>query len=112
MFAQAAPNRLQGGVLGRASPSPSPSAGPILYFPLQALVDARHLGHPALPLAVFHPHHLVVGPVQIVGDVRYLLVQAIRGVAHHPPTPAVSTSISPWQCGQATSTRLWPLPLI
>lgn len=70
----------------------SPRVGNLL---VQPLVDSPDLGSPALPLTMLHLHNLVVGPVQIVGQVRYLLVQAIEGVAHYSPTPAVSTSNSP-----------------
>jgi hypothetical protein len=78
---------------------------------IQALVDTPNLSHPTLPLAVLHLHDLVIRPVQMVRNIRYLLVQAIRGVARYPPRPAVSTSNSPWQCGQATSNRVCPLVL-
>jgi hypothetical protein len=46
---------------------------------------------------MLHLHDLIVGPVQMVRNICYLLVQAIRGVAGYSPRPAVSTSNSPWQ---------------
>src|SRR5262249_6518996 len=72
------------------------------------LVDASDLLDPSLPFAVFHPHDLVVGPVQVVGEVRSLFAQPRRGVARPPPRLAVSTSKSPWQCGQVTASRVCP----
>ena len=73
---------------------------------IQALIDTPDLSDPALPLAMLHLHDLIVGPMQMVRNICYLLVQAIRGVAGYSPRPAVSTSNSPWQCGQATSSRV------
>jgi hypothetical protein len=37
--------------------------------------------HPAAALPVFEPHDLLVGPVEVVGDVGYLLEEPLRGVA-------------------------------
>ena len=79
---------------------------------IQPLVDAGQLGHPALPLAVIQLHDLVIRPVKVKRQVRYLLVQPIRGVACYSPRLAVSTSNSPAQCGQATWKRLCPLWLM
>jgi hypothetical protein len=59
---------------------------------VQTVVDARHLFDPALPLGVFHPHDLVVGPVKVICDICYLLEQAIEGVADYPPRGIASVS--------------------
>ena len=79
---------------------------------IQPLVDPRDFGDPPLTLAVVQLHDLVIGPVKVIGQVRYLLVQPIRVVARYSPRLAVSTSNSPAQCGQATSSRLWPFWLM
>ncbi len=75
-------------------------------------MDMRDLGDPPLSLAVVEGHDLVVPPVKVVGKVSYLLVEAIRGVAYSPPRLAISTSNSPWQWGQVTASRVWPLSLM
>ena len=61
-----------------------------------------------LALLVVQLHDLPMGPVEVESQVRYLLVQPVRGVARHSPRPAVSTSNSPSQWGQRTCSRLWP----
>lgn len=33
-----------------------------------------------------------MGPVEVIGDIGYLLVQAIQGVAYDPPNSVRSTS--------------------
>jgi hypothetical protein len=42
---------------------------------VQPPVDARDLFHPAAARAVFEREQLVVRPVEVKGDVRYLLVE-------------------------------------
>jgi hypothetical protein len=37
--------------------------------------------HPAPPIGVFQVHDLLVGPVKVIGDERYLLDQLVEGVA-------------------------------
>src|SRR5690349_6086461 len=90
---------------------PSPSRTPRVRQPL---VDARHLGHPPRSLLVVELHDLLVGPGDVVRQVRHLLVQPVRGVARHSPGPSGvgSTSNSPSQCGHATRSRAWPAVLI
>src|SRR5262249_14063916 len=78
---------------------------------VQRFVGPRDLGDPALALAMIERHHLVVGPVQIARDIRYLLEDPVRGVAHDSPTGLVSTSKSPWQWGHVTASRLCPVSL-
>src|SRR5512138_1057798 len=78
---------------------------------VQRLVGPRDLGDPALALAMIERHHLIVGPVQIARDVRYLLEDPVRGVAHDSPTGLVSTSKWPWQWGHVTPSRLCPVSL-
>lgn len=81
-------------------------------FTIHSLVNIRDLRNPLLPLAMIHTHNLVMGPVEVIGDVGYLLIQAICGVAGYPPRLAASTSNSPSQWGQLTSSRLWPFMLM
>jgi len=45
------------------------------------LVDLGDLLDPNVPLAVFHLEDVVERPVEMIGDVRYLLVQLVQGVA-------------------------------
>jgi len=75
---------------------------------VESLIDRGDLGNPLLPLAVFQPHDLVIGPVEVKGDVGYLLEQPVRGVANYSPAISNSTSNSSSQWGQATARRLWP----
>jgi hypothetical protein len=49
----------------------------------------------SLPLVVLHREDVVQRPVKVIGDVGYLLEQALRGVARYTPRPTVSTSNSP-----------------
>ena len=44
-------------------------------------IDFRDLLDPDLSLPVFHLKDLVRGPVKMVGDVSYLLVEPLQGVA-------------------------------
>lgn len=50
------------------------------------LVDLGDLLDPYLALPVFHVQDLVRGPVEVVCDVSYLLVQLVQGVAYDSPT--------------------------
>src|SRR5256885_1239924 len=72
-------------------------------------IDPHDLGDPSLPLVVLQAQDLVARPMKVVGDIGYLLVQPIRGVAHHSPVRPVSTSNDFSQCGQVTDSRSWPL---
>jgi hypothetical protein len=51
--------------------------GPIV----DALIDGGDLRHPASAVLVLEVHDGVEGPVEMVGDEGYLLVQQIEGVA-------------------------------
>ena len=44
-------------------------------------IDPRNFLDPALPLAVLKVEHLVGRPVKVIGDVGYLLIDLIEGVA-------------------------------
>jgi len=45
--------------------------------PGKTLVDLADLFHPPMPLGVFEVHHVVERPVEVVGDIGYLLIQPI-----------------------------------
>jgi len=49
--------------------------------PLGRAIDLRNLFQPPPPLAVFERHQLFVRPVEVIGDVGYLLIQLREGVA-------------------------------
>ena len=71
----------------------------LVYLP----VDLGDLTNPDLPLPVFHVEDIVDGPMEVVGDVGYLLVDLFQGVAQYPPKPVpISTSNSCLQAGQLT----------
>ena len=48
---------------------------------IKPAIDLRDLLDPALPFGMLKAEHLLRGPVEVVGDVGYLLVQMIEGVA-------------------------------
>ena len=75
---------------------------------IESFVEPGDLAHPALPFPVLHPHDLIVGPVEVVGYVGYLLGEPLRGVAYDSPGPFTSTSNRPSQWGQATSILIVP----
>ena len=51
----------------------------------ELFVDGGHLTAPAPPLPVIQSHQRLVGPVQIIGQKRHLLIEALLGVERHPP---------------------------
>lgn len=59
---------------------------------LQASIDVCNFIDPVLPLDVFEFQNVVERPVEMVGEVGYLLAQTIKGVAYDPPSSARSTS--------------------
>gem|GEM_PF-6886446 len=52
----------------------------------QPAVDLTDLFDPLVPLTMLESENVVERPVEVVGDVRYLLVQSVRGVAGYSPT--------------------------
>src|SRR5688572_26152446 len=48
---------------------------------IQPAVDLGHFLHPRLSLGVFHLFDLRQRPVEVIGQVGYLLLQAVEGVA-------------------------------
>lgn len=56
------------------------------------LVDRRDPLDPERPLAVLQRQHFITRPVEVVGDVGYLLVEPLERVADYPPTGLTSIS--------------------
>jgi len=52
-----------------------------LRFLIQALIDQPDLLHPALPLDMVHPEDVFALPVEVIGEIGYLLMELIEGVA-------------------------------
>lgn len=77
-------------------------------------VDARDLLDVTGALGVGEAEDLRSRPVEVVGDVRDLLVETVGPVRHDSPRrlPARSTSKDVSQFGQVTSARVWPSALI
>ena len=70
-----------------------PATTELLAGLVDFLVDVGNLLDPNLPFFVLHSEHLIERPMKVVTDVRYLLVQAIQGVAYDSPrSPPVSIS--------------------
>src|SRR5437899_7050177 len=78
--------------------------------PVLALVDPLDLPHEALPQGVLEVEDLVERPVEVIGDVRDLAVEAVGRVRHDSPRrpPATSTENSCLHAGQVTAARVWP----
>src|SRR5215207_6565863 len=81
-------------------------------------VDARNLLDPAVAFEVGHLLDLFLRPVEVVGDVSYLLGQPAQGVAGYPsggspPTSSDSSTSKEFShSGQVSFTREWPLELM
>jgi hypothetical protein len=58
----------------------------------QLTVYFRNLPRPQATVTVLHLQDVLERPVEIVGDVSYLLVQLLEGVAYNPPGLPKSTS--------------------
>ncbi len=70
------------------------------------------LFHPALPLAMLEVHDHISSPVEMIRDIGYFLVQAVKRVAYDPPRLERSTSIWFLQSGQETLIVVTPSSLI
>jgi hypothetical protein len=95
------------GARRRSGPSPWPPdhrSPPALH----ACVDPRDLVGPPSALGVLEVEQVVEGPVEVVGDVRDLLVQPVDRVRRYSPRrpPATSTAKSVPQEGQVTAARV------
>lgn len=81
-------------------------------LPVLTGIHAIHLRNPSGTFLVGHRQDFVVIPAQPDGDKRYLLVQAVEGVAYDPPSGGTSSSNSWWQFGQTTRIRCGSTSLI
>jgi hypothetical protein len=75
-------------------------------------IDVGDLFHPLLALVVLQLHDRVERPVEVIGQIGYLLLQAAEGVAYNPPSSARSTSCLVWHAGQVTVMVVLPSSLI
>jgi len=75
-------------------------------------IDVGDLRYPLLAFGVFELQQLIQRPVEVIGQVGYLLVQAIEGVAYNPPNSARSTSCFVWHAGQVTVKVVLPSSLM
>src|SRR5215204_1102336 len=77
-------------------------------------VDARNLLDPPVAFEVRHVLDLFLRPVEVVGDISYLLSQLAQGVAGYPSggsppcSSDSSTSKELSHSGQVIFTREWP----
>ena len=81
-------------------------------LPLCQTVNLVEFLNPAAAFSVLERHELFVGPVEVIGEIGYLLVELSEGVAYDFPRPSGSTSNPFSQCGQTTFSTDAPLPLI
>lgn len=80
------------------------SCSTVLTIPLvEGVVDLGNLRSPSPPFPMFHIQQSFVGPVEMVGNVGYLLVKPVEGVAYNSPGGSGSTSKPCWQLGQLTA---------
>ena len=49
----------------------------LFHLIIESLVDLRDLGDPSLALAVFEREELIVRPVKVICNVRYLLIEPL-----------------------------------
>ena len=75
-------------------------------------VDIGDLLHPLLALVVLQFQDRVERPVEVIGQIGYLLLQAAEGVAYNPPSSARSTSCFVWHAGQVTVMVVLPSSLM
>lgn len=54
---------------------------------------------------MLHLHDLGLGPMKVVGDKGYLLVQLFEGVAYNPPNAGRSISNTCRHCGHVAMIR-------
>lgn len=84
----------------------------ILRLIVESLIDPGDFSHPLLTFQMLHFEYLVVRPVEVVCDVRYLFIEPLYGVAPDPPRLFISMSKSCSQCGHCTRTRSLPYSFI
>jgi len=92
-------------------PQPSSPTG-LLAQLTQLGVDLGDLLHPLAALSVFQFEDLLERPVEVIGDVGYLLVQLLEGVAAYSPRQLSSTSKTWLHSGHVAGTALLPFSLM
>lgn len=83
--------------------------GILFIAPAVNLID---LLHPASSVQVLQLQELGHGPVEVIGEVGYLLMELVEGVAGYPPTSLILTSTSVPQFGQVARATAAPSALI
>jgi len=78
----------------------------------QLTVDLSNLFCPLASVMVLHLQDVLEWPVEIIGDVSYLLMQLLEGVAYHPPGLPKSTSKLWLHSGHVVDTLAVPFSLI
>lgn len=78
---------------------------------IKAAIDLGDFIDPLLPLRMFQGQDVGQRPMKMIGDVGYLLVQTLKGVASYSPSVAKSTSTS-CPSGQVTLKVVVPSSLI
>src|SRR5215467_9203350 len=81
---------------------------------VHAFVDPGDLLAPPGAVGVLQLQHAIHRPVEVIGDIGYLLVELVERVAGYSPTASapISTSKLCSQCGQVTGASAWPFSLI
>jgi hypothetical protein len=80
----------------------------ITTFVVQAAIDLDDLLHPARALAMLEVQDLVVRPMKVIRQIRYLFVEPLYGVAPNPPAGLSSTMNGLSQCGHCAWIWSWP----
>ena len=60
------------------------------------LIYLGNFAHPNLTLLVFHREYVVDGPMEVVRDVSYLLIDAFQGVAYDSPMSVPKSNSKSW----------------
>jgi hypothetical protein len=80
---------------------------------VQLAIDVGDFFHPPLSFRVFETQDFAAWPVKVVGDVGYLLMQTVEGVAaYSPPSSAKSISNSALHSGHITGKVVIPSSLM
>jgi len=76
------------------------------------VVNLSNLLYPLPSLAMLHFQDVLERPVKVVGDVGYLLIQSIEGVAGYAPPKRFMSTAKLWlHSGQVAGIRLLPFSL-
>jgi hypothetical protein len=70
-----------------------------LILCISASVDGVDFVDPTPSIEVLQLQHIAQRPMEVVGDVCYLLIELVEGVAGYPPTSLMLTSTSVPQFG-------------